>query len=420
MFLNSLSERQLEKFSHWVRELFGYGVNVNRESGHISINLEYDNETVNIIDTGYGVSQILPVLGQIWWSINRPNTRGNLDYSNTILAIEQPELHLHPAHQSLLADALASGINLYSSNEEKSLSYVIETHSEAMINRIGDLIFKGSLKKDDIQVLIFESDRNDPSKTKIKTATFDDEGMLMDWPFGFFCAGDAEMIFSVEISPEEAAIMDEINLKNCLNRLLQAHRDGNIYLVFNRKNSLWFLTNIDLYPENESILNRILSQISTTSNLKNLAYHKVCIVYSALTLNSNINTKYIELDEKKIIELIKPPVIVVENLLNDGEVIKYICHNYMRKVNIRNISLDIHSGSGSQVLDTSKYHCQNGRITLAITDRDSIFPSSNKNIISYINDYYHYILPCHEVENLFGLNCIEKYKGINEENNRIS
>jgi hypothetical protein len=105
MFLNSLSEAQIQRFSQWVRSLFGYGVTVIRGAGHISINLVYESSSVNIVDTGYGVSQILPVLGQVWWANNRPQPRAwPRNYSRSpIIAIEQPELHLHPAHQALLA-----------------------------------------------------------------------------------------------------------------------------------------------------------------------------------------------------------------------------------------------------------------------------------------------------------------------------
>jgi hypothetical protein len=42
----------------------------------MSITLTSHGLTSNIVDTGYGVSQILPVLGQIWWARNR--TRSNL------------------------------------------------------------------------------------------------------------------------------------------------------------------------------------------------------------------------------------------------------------------------------------------------------------------------------------------------------
>lgn len=62
MFLNSLREGQLESFSSWVERLYGYRISLSRSAGHISISLLEGQSKTNIVDTGYGVSQILPVL----------------------------------------------------------------------------------------------------------------------------------------------------------------------------------------------------------------------------------------------------------------------------------------------------------------------------------------------------------------------
>ena len=185
MFLSSLPEKQMLSFSSWVKSLFGYGVKVNTRSGHITISLEYENKSVNIVDTGYGISQILPVLGQIWWADNGTR-RGARRQPNKapLLAIEQPELHLHPAHQALLADAFVSGFKSNgASNSEAGTHFIIETHSEALINRLGALVSEQKLSKEDVQILVFESR---DSKTVVNVANFDDDGQLSGWPFGFF------------------------------------------------------------------------------------------------------------------------------------------------------------------------------------------------------------------------------------------
>lgn len=187
MFLNSLSEDSMLSFSDWVRNLFGYGVSVGRESGHITINLVHDTGTVNVVDTGYGVSQILPVLGQVWWANNKP--RPARFTSALILAIEQPELHLHPAHQALLADAFVSGLQLTGADQsakEDTTHFILETHSETMINRLGALIAEKKISPNLIQILIFDAGDADSGKTSVKQVVFDDEGQLVDWPYNFF------------------------------------------------------------------------------------------------------------------------------------------------------------------------------------------------------------------------------------------
>lgn len=189
MFLNSLSPRQRESFSTWVKERFGYGVNVSQSIGHISINLIRGSSSSNIVDTGFGVSQVLPVLGQIWWaSVGQPRRSvRNRDEANIILAIEQPELHLHPGHQALLADAIVGERGRSRDGQTtSSLQFLVETHSEAFINRIGEIIYKKRIPAEEVQILIFESDEEDDTCTNVRIATFDPNGTLENWPFGFF------------------------------------------------------------------------------------------------------------------------------------------------------------------------------------------------------------------------------------------
>ena len=187
IFLASLTTTEQRRFSEWVNELFGFGVSTERHEGHISLQLEHREMSVNVADTGYGVSQLLPVLAQIWWSTYKQDLRRRSFGANLRpITMEQPELHLHPAHQAKLADVFASAIKM--SDERKSPSvFIIETHSEALINRLGELIEEGMLSAEDVQVIIFSADESGiPGRTKISTSPFTEEGVLCNWPYGFF------------------------------------------------------------------------------------------------------------------------------------------------------------------------------------------------------------------------------------------
>jgi hypothetical protein len=187
MFLNSLRKDQIADLSSWIERLFGYGVSVENSGGHVSINVISEGKTTNIVDTGYGVSQILPVLGQIWWAARRPQNRWRTN-SDVMVAIEQPELHLHPAHQALLADALA-GVGTIPRSPDAPVSklrFLIETHSEALINRFGELISKQMISPDNVQILIFDDSKGEGRVTQVTTAQFGVSGELIDWPYGFF------------------------------------------------------------------------------------------------------------------------------------------------------------------------------------------------------------------------------------------
>ena len=186
IFLASLNDSQFEDFSNWVEDTFGYGLELKSLPGNISILLKYEGRSVNIVDTGYGVSQILPVLAQIWWMQERRRSRrfvrpvSNLDIET--LVIEQPELHLHPAHQAKLADVFLKSLK---SGKGSNLLFLVETHSEALINRVGELISTGLIDHNDVQVIVFGSGDEDPGVT-IQTSNFDERGVLRNWPFGFF------------------------------------------------------------------------------------------------------------------------------------------------------------------------------------------------------------------------------------------
>ncbi|MET3646144.1 AAA family ATPase [Phyllobacterium ifriqiyense] len=188
MFLNSLTERQQRSFSNWVQNRFGYGVQVSQLEGHISINLTVGKTSTNIVDNGYGISQVLPVLGQIWWASSKPEARGpnNENAHAKILAIEQPELHLHPAHQALIADAMVGEYSKSSRPRGQPLHFLVETHSEALINRLGELVVDEKINHEDIQILVFENDLDDEFKTNVRIAEFSSEGTLKNWPYGFF------------------------------------------------------------------------------------------------------------------------------------------------------------------------------------------------------------------------------------------
>ncbi len=128
-------------------------------------------------DVGTGISCVLPVLTAL--------------YSKESF-IQQPELHLHPALQSALADILVERAKSW----EGSARHIIETHSEYLLLRclrrvrettLGRQPLNSplSLSKDDVSVLYF--DPQPDGTTTVKTLRVSTQGDFIDrWPRGFF------------------------------------------------------------------------------------------------------------------------------------------------------------------------------------------------------------------------------------------
>lgn len=188
VFLASLSDTEMSDFSAWVETLSGFGVGVKRDVGHISILLRREDFSVNVADTGYGVSQMLPVLAQIWWASRVPLRRKTSVSSTPLrpITMEQPELHLHPAHQAKLADAMLRALKMDGPRRGPSPVFLVETHSEALINRLGELIENRKLSAEDVQVVVFSADPSRDGRTIVETSEFNPDGSLINWPYGFF------------------------------------------------------------------------------------------------------------------------------------------------------------------------------------------------------------------------------------------
>ena len=102
----------------------------------------------NITDTGYGVSQILPILVQI---LNPSISKDAQRTPRPIYSLlQQPEVHLHPRAQAEFSSLLAKLAN------RRAQSFIVETHSDYMIDRARIEIRKGNIKPEDVSLIYFE------------------------------------------------------------------------------------------------------------------------------------------------------------------------------------------------------------------------------------------------------------------------
>ena len=124
----------------------------------------------NIMDVGYGVSQSLPILVDV---LERSDRRRGGEY---VFLLQQPEVHLHPRGQAELASLFVQAF------KKSGNRFLIETHSDYIIDRVRISIRKGLLKPDDVSVLYFEPRG---SAVAIHNMTLDEHGNLLGAPGGY-------------------------------------------------------------------------------------------------------------------------------------------------------------------------------------------------------------------------------------------
>ncbi|AVF35091.1 DUF3696 domain-containing protein [Rahnella sikkimica] len=184
MLLNSLKPTEKNQFEQWTKVNFGFFVKVKQDGPHFAVRIVTDSDDTeyNISDMGFGYSQVLPILTAIWMETERKKA---IKDKKIIFIIEQPELHLHPAYQHTLAKIFAKVIAKAKENSI-NIQIIFETHSQNMIESLGECIEDKSIDitPDDISIIIFDKENGKSTNTSI--STFDDDGMLNNWPIGFF------------------------------------------------------------------------------------------------------------------------------------------------------------------------------------------------------------------------------------------
>jgi hypothetical protein len=138
-----------------------------------------DQRTTTVVthrDVGIGISQVLPVLVMAYGSQEK------------LLAMEQPEIHLHPALQAELGDVF-----IEAALGQRRNTFILETHSEHLILRIMRRMRETYLKKEtglppvtpaEVSVLYAEPDG---ARSIVREMPLNELGELVkSWPGGFF------------------------------------------------------------------------------------------------------------------------------------------------------------------------------------------------------------------------------------------
>ncbi len=121
---------------------------------------------VLLTDVGFGVSQVLPAIALL-----------NYVPPGALVILEQPEIHLHPAVQSALADAI---IDIA---EARDLQVVVESHSEHLLRRLQRRVAEERIPADFVKLYFVSQHRGEARIADIGLNTY---GEIEHWPEGFF------------------------------------------------------------------------------------------------------------------------------------------------------------------------------------------------------------------------------------------
>lgn len=129
----------------------------------------FSSEWLLPTNTGFGVSYCLPII-----------VAGLTSKPGSVLIVDGPEAHLHPAGQSAMGGFLATVA-------DSGVQVLIETHSDHVINGIRRYVANADLEAADRVLFHFFGE------TGVDSITVDERGRLSRWPEGFFDQMDKDL-----------------------------------------------------------------------------------------------------------------------------------------------------------------------------------------------------------------------------------
>ena len=172
MFPNSRDPNLPAQVNFWLNKILpGIKISANVDYKNLCAQLRVENKYASAnpllaTNIGFGISYVLPVI-----------TAGLIAPKNSLMIVENPEAHLHPAAQSEIGKFLAmiamSGVMV-----------ILETHSDHIIN--GIQIYVAEHPDFSSSVIINNFSSNDNAKQpEIKSITISPRGEIENWPKGF-------------------------------------------------------------------------------------------------------------------------------------------------------------------------------------------------------------------------------------------
>ena len=172
----SLDDATLERIVALGRRLNLFSsLDVRRgRGGTYEIWVNASGEKYNIVDVGFGIHSVLPLLHAIASA-----------HEEATLLLQQPETRLHPRAQAALVGLVA----------QQGRRLLVETHSDHVLDWFRIAVMSGDLDPDDLGVVYFAPVNGDGS-TVLHDIRVDGQANLVDTPPGYrrFFLGETERL----------------------------------------------------------------------------------------------------------------------------------------------------------------------------------------------------------------------------------
>ena len=163
-----------EQINEWFQEITGVKVQSRVEKRQqTSVQVIGSAGRVNVINEGFGTNQLVLLLLQL-----------ALCNSEALLAIDEPESHLHPKAQVALVKVLLERA------KEQDLQLILITHSEHVLHALLNKVAQGQLTPEEFGIFYFQKEG---AEAKVEPLVVTEKGMVEGGLPGFFEAGLEEL-----------------------------------------------------------------------------------------------------------------------------------------------------------------------------------------------------------------------------------
>jgi len=147
-------------------------ISEQRNEYEVKLRTKGSKNWVDLPDVGFGISQVLPVLVQCFYAPR-----------NSIIIMEQPEIHLHPSAQAALADVMIDVVNSRELGTNRNIQLIIETHSEHFLRRLQRRIAEEAIPQESVSAYFANVSK---TPAKLEQLEIDTYGNIQNWPENFF------------------------------------------------------------------------------------------------------------------------------------------------------------------------------------------------------------------------------------------